>query len=110
MEHAEDVDRARRVASVGAIRRAEAAEDSYQELLRKYERVRAERDRLSVDATMETARAARLGTRVAELEQQVEELREAAKETLGAWHGGTMNDVRAAMTLMEEKLKETEEL
>jgi hypothetical protein len=44
------------------------------------------------------------------LKSAVEELREAAKETLGAWHGGTMNDVRAAMTLMEETLKETEGL
>jgi len=44
------------------------------------------------------------------LKSAVEELREAAKETLGAWHGGTMNDVRAAMTLMEEALKETEGL
>jgi hypothetical protein len=44
------------------------------------------------------------------LKNAVEELRDAAKETLGAWHGGTMNDVRAAMTLMEEALKETEGL
>jgi hypothetical protein len=51
-----------------------------------------------------------LETENAELKRAVEELREAAKETLGAWHGGTMNDVRAAMTLMEETLKETEGL
>jgi hypothetical protein len=44
------------------------------------------------------------------LKSAVEELRDAVKETLGAWHGGTMNDVRAAMTLMEEALKETEGL
>jgi hypothetical protein len=55
-------------------------------------------------------RLEKLVTENAKLKKAVEELREAAKETLGAWHGGTMNDVRAAMTLMEEALKETEGL
>jgi hypothetical protein len=44
------------------------------------------------------------------LKSAVEDLRDAAKEALGAWHGGTMNDVRAAMTLMEEALKDAEGL
>lgn len=42
------------------------------------------------------------------LVDQVERLRESAQETINAWHGGTMNDVRQAMIDLEKALKETE--